>query len=104
VDVSRKNIDFSKTPISEVKGYIDEFGSKYAKGKIARVTSSGMQTGGGPSTAKLIGTLNGEYILEVPVQTSAVPNEILVAAKKTHVTIRDVAGTVYQLAPATAIP
>jgi hypothetical protein len=97
--VSRKKIDLSKTPQTEVFGYIDEFASKYARGTpiVSEVPSSGLQTGGLPTKAKLTGVLRGQYVLEVPIQTSPVPPAILSAAKKADVIIRDVAGTVYHL-------
>ena len=61
--------------------------------------SSGIQTGGVPVTGgqTLGGTLQGQYILEVPIQSKPVPVEILVAAKNAGVIIRDVVGTVYSL-------
>jgi len=97
--VSRKKIDLSNMPQTEVFGYIDEFASKYARGTpiVSEVPSSGLQTGGLPTKAKLTGVLRGQYVLEVPIQKSPVPPAILSAAKKADVIIRDVAGTVYRL-------
>ena len=41
-------------------------------------------------------SLSGQLWLEVPVQTKSVPNEILVAAKRLAVRIRDVQGRIYE--------
>ena len=98
--VSRKNQQLSEIPLSEAKGHVAEFAKKYAKGRlVAQVKSSGVQTGGAPATGgqKLSGTLQGEYVLEIPIQSKPVPVEVLAAAKSARVTIRDVAGNTYAL-------
>lgn len=49
-----------------------------------------------PSSGPLAGQLlQGQYILEVPVQTNPVPQAVLDAANKAGVLIRDVNGTIY---------
>ncbi len=97
--VSRKNVQLSEIPLSDGKNYIGEFKTKYSVGTLIddRVPSSGLQTGGQPVTQRLNGTLQGEYILEVPVQTKPVPKEVLIEAKGAKVKVRDVAGKVYSL-------
>jgi hypothetical protein len=97
--VSRKDQQLAKISLSEAKSHIKEFSDKYAKGRLidSSVPSSGLQTGGAPATGgqKLTGTLQGDYVLEVPIQSKPVPPEILMEAKKAGVIIRDVAGKVY---------
>lgn len=98
--VSRKKVQLSEIPVSESKAYIGEFKTKYARGTlIDDVPSAGLQTGGAPVDARLTGTLQGEYIMEVPVQGKPVPAEVLIEAKNAGVKIRDVTGKVYELPP-----
>ena len=80
------------TQLSEIEpksaiAYIREVARKYPPGaRIADVPSNGDLRG------KI---LNGQLILEVPVQFKAIPRRVLDAAKTFDVKIRDIAGQVY---------
>jgi hypothetical protein len=86
--VSRKFTQFSKIKEKTAIDYINEIGRKYEPGtQIANV----------PSVPKALrGTrLQGDKILEVPVQIKPIPEAILKAARRAKVIIRDVNGRVY---------
>ena len=85
--VSRKFTQLSAIQAKTAIGYINEIAAKYPVGAtIANVPSSG------PLAKRL---LQGQYILEVPVQNNRVPQAVLDAANKAGVLIRDVNGTIY---------
>jgi hypothetical protein len=85
--VSRKFTQFGDIQESSGVAYINELSSKYAPGsKIANVPSSGTLAGQ---------RLQGQMILEVPVQTGVIPQSVLDAANKNGILIRDVNGKVY---------
>jgi filamentous hemagglutinin len=70
------------------KGYVRELYTKYQPGRtIADVPSAPEGLAGR--------TLSGDMVLEVPVQTSAVPQSVLDLAKELNIMIRDINGTVY---------
>ncbi|MFT4214740.1 MAG: hypothetical protein QM622_08190 [Microbacterium sp.] len=79
--VSRKNTQFDSVRPETAKSYIDEILSKYPPGTPIK--------GGGK--------LEGDLVLEIPVQNRPVPQEIIDHAngKEPQVLIRDVLGTVY---------
>jgi hypothetical protein len=86
--VSRKLTQFGK--IEEATGvkYIGELRSKYpANAKIAKVASTPPYLRGQ--------RLQGQLIMEVPVQTGPIPQAVLDAARRSGVLIRDVFGKVY---------
>jgi hypothetical protein len=101
--VSRKNVQLSDIPVGTARDHINEILLNFPQGRVIRqVPSSGLQTGGLPVGMRgrmpanmLTGTLQGQHVLEVPIQTNPVPPQVLSAAKSAGVIIRDVAGTVY---------
>jgi hypothetical protein len=85
--VSRKFTQFGDIQESTGRGYLNELAGKYAPGsKIANVPSSGGLAGQ---------RLQGQMILEVPVQTAPIPRSVLDAANNLGIIIRDVNGKVY---------
>jgi hypothetical protein len=85
--VSRKFTQFSEIQDQTALNYINEIQNKYPVGAtIADVPSSGSLAGR---------RLQGQPILEVPVQTHPIPQSILDAADNANVLIRDVDGRVY---------
>jgi hypothetical protein len=85
--VSRKFSQLGDVKDSTAIGYIQEIESKYAPGsRIANVPSSGNLAGK---------VLQGEKILEVPVQNTPIPQSVLDTATKANVTIRDINGKIY---------
>jgi hypothetical protein len=86
--VSRKMTQLGDINESTGKGYVRELYSKYQPGRIIADVPS--------APAGLAGrALSGDMVLEVPVQTSAVPQSVLDLAKQLNVMIRDINGTVY---------
>ena len=85
--VSRKHTQLSEIQEGTAIRYLDELESKYPPGaRIAEVPSSG-DLGGE--------VLSGDLILEVPVQNSEIPRNVLDAANDRDIIIRDVDGRVY---------
>jgi filamentous hemagglutinin len=85
--VSRKFTQFSDIQESTAIGYINEISAKYPVGAtVADVPSSGTLAGT---------TLQGQYVLEVPVQVSPVPQGVIDAANNAGVVIRDTNGHIY---------
>ena len=85
--VSRKFTQFSDIQESTGIGYVNEFTRKYSPGTtIADVPSSGSLAGQ---------RLQGQMILEVPVQTRPIPQGVLDAANDAGVIIRDINGRIY---------
>ena len=75
------------------KRYIDEFATKYRPGTmIADVPSSRLRLLNGKR-------LDGQMVLEIPVQTAEVPREIVEygLGREPQVIIRDIYGRVYEL-------
>ncbi|WP_249260865.1 hypothetical protein [Virgibacillus pantothenticus] len=86
--VSRKYTQLSEVQEKTAKSYLNEIIKKYSSGsKISNGTFN-------PNALKG-GRLKGELILEVPVQTKAIPQKILDEATKNRIIIRDVKGKVY---------
>ena len=86
--VSRKLTQLGDINESTGKGYVRELYNKYQPGRmVADVPSAPPGLAGR--------TLSGDMVLEVPVQTSPVPQSVLDLARQLNVTIRDVNGTVY---------
>lgn len=85
--VSRKFTQLGNIQESSGRAYLNELAAKYAPGaRIADV----------PSSSNLAGQrLRGRMILEVPVQTTEVPQSLLDAANNLGVLIRDVNGRIY---------
>jgi LysM repeat protein len=89
--VSRKFTQLGGIKVQTALAYISEAAMKYAPGtEIARV----------PSTPpELVGTrLRGTLYLEVPVQKPeyTIPKQVLDAAKRSNVVIRDINGKIYK--------
>jgi len=85
--VSRKYTQLADIQPETALGYINEIPSKYPTGgAIANVPSSGQLSGQ---------LLQGQYILEVPVQARPIPPSVLDAANRAGVLIRDVNGRIY---------
>ncbi|GAB17768.1 hypothetical protein GOEFS_039_00020 [Gordonia effusa NBRC 100432] len=94
--VSRKFTQLAQISEKTAIGYLREIIDKYPAGndlfRIADVPSAREN----PSLRGLIGdALDGEYFLEVPVQTGAIPAAILKFARDSGIKIRDVTGHVY---------
>lgn len=85
--VSRKHTQLSEIEPRTARGYLDEIVSKYPPDTIIR-SNKYPDLDGEP--------LDGVMILEVPVQTSPVPAEIIEHAKALDIKIRDVTGHVYK--------
>ncbi len=86
--VSRKFTQLSDIQPQTAASYINEIPKKYPAGAtIANVPSSGNLAGQ---------RLEGNYILEVPVQTRPVPQSVIDAADNAGVVIRDPTGKVYR--------
>ena len=91
--ISRKLTQFAQ--ISGAKGieYLREAVRQYAPGTpIARVDSN-------KGLLAITDTLEGQLILEVPLQREPIPEKILKAAKELGVIIRDHFGNIYQSGP-----
>jgi RHS repeat-associated protein len=80
--VSRKHTQFNDIQESTGVGYVNELASTYPPGaKIANVPTQ--RVGSGHANAGLAGQrLQGQMILEVPVQTGAVPQAVIDAANR----------------------
>lgn len=85
--VSRKFTQFSEIQESTGVNYVSELANKYPPGStIANVPSSGALAGQ---------QLQGQMILEVPVQNGPIPQSVLDAAAEQNIVIRDVNGNIY---------
>ena len=86
--VSRKFTQLADVKESTAIGYLQEFVRKYPEG--ATITNS-------PFNPKVLcgQRLQGDLILEVPVQNNPVPQAILDAALERGIIIRDPLGTIY---------
>jgi uncharacterized Zn-binding protein involved in type VI secretion len=93
--VSRKNTQLSSVQEATAKSYLDELSARYPSGStIADVPTQ--QVGSGHGNAGLGGTrLTGTQILEVPPQTSPVPQSVLDHAQDLGIIIRDSNGRIY---------
>jgi len=85
--VSRKFTQLSDIQEQTALNYINEIPTKYpVGGTIANVPSSGGLAGQ---------VLQGQYILEVPMQVRPIPQSVLDAANRAGVLIRDINGKVH---------
>jgi hypothetical protein len=90
--VSRKFTQFSEILPGTGIGYVSELPRKYGPGTvIVDVPTNRPGTGNGLAGQ----TLTGQMFLEVPVQAQPIPQQVLNAAQRHNVIIRDVNGTVY---------
>jgi hypothetical protein len=93
--VSRKYTQLGDVSEQTALRYLHELDAKYAPGtRIADV----------PSTDPMLRgrLLNGQMVLEVPPQQSAIPAEVLREADRLHIDLRDTSGHVYNSAAAKA--
>jgi hypothetical protein len=88
--ISRKFTQLGQIDPLDALGYLQELRVQYPPGAPIRTV---------PSTpGALVGEqLAGFQILEVPVQTTPIPESVLSYAEQAGITIRDTAGTVYTL-------
>jgi len=93
--VSRKSTQLADVQEATAKSYLDELNTRYPSGsKIADVPTQ--KTGSGHANAGLGGTrMTGTQILEVPPQSSPVPQSVLDHAQDLGIIIRDSNGRVY---------
>lgn len=92
--VSRKSTQFSELSEATAISYINEIPKKYPPGtKIADVPSS--KTGKNSGIFDSGTEIQGQMILEVPVQNTPISQSILDAADKSKVIIRDINGKIY---------
>ena len=89
--VSRKNTQLAEIPPEYAEEYVNEFLDKYGPGNVIADTPANRAL-----CPELIGKpLQGNLILEVPIQNSPVPTWLAEWARRWNITIRDPAGTVY---------
>ena len=86
--VSRKNTQLSEVEEKTAIGYLNELKLKYAPGST--ITDSPFN----PNVLKGT-TLQGDMILEVPIQNKPIPKNIIDAANSRGITIRDITGKEY---------
>lgn len=84
--VSRKYTQLSEIQPKTARSYLDEIVNKYEPDTIIR-SDKYPQLDGKP--------LEGEMVLEVPVQNTPIPAEIIEHARDLDITIRDINGNVY---------
>jgi hypothetical protein len=91
---SGKYTQFADIQESTGTKYIQELKDKYPPGtKIADVPSN--KTGGSNASLENIIEIDGQMILEIPVQNNPIPQSVLDEATKWDIDIRDVQGTIY---------
>ncbi|OFD41299.1 T7SS effector LXG polymorphic toxin [Bacillus mycoides] len=86
--VSRKFTQLAEVKEKTALSYLSEFTKKYSSG-------SEISSGKFNPNALKGGRLDGELILEVPVQTKPVPQKIIEEANEKGIIIRDINGKVY---------
>ena len=95
--VSRKYTQLSEVSEETAIRYLKELSEKYAPGtKIADVPSNISGANAGIFKANNGKVLDGQMILEVPVQKKLVPESILKYAREKKIQIRDINGNVYK--------
>ena len=95
--VSRKYTQLSEVSEETAIRYLKELSDKYAPGtKIADVPSNISGANAGIFKANNGKVLDGQMILEVPVQKKLVPEGILKYAREKKIQIRDINGNVYK--------
>jgi hypothetical protein len=92
--VSRKDSQLAALDAGTVKSYIRELADKYSPGTV--ITS---RKGDGALHGT---TLEGQMILEIPVQDAAVPQDLIKYAAERDIIIRDENGHVWEPEPDTA--
>jgi hypothetical protein len=94
--VSRKHTQLSEVQDRTAISYLNEFVKKYGRGTIVANTPSNKRDLGVNPIGK---PMDGELVLEVPVQTGnpPVPRSVLEAAEDLGITIRDEKGNTYEL-------
>ena len=95
--VSRKYTQFDEVSEETAIRYLKELEEKYSPGSIiADVPSNISKANDGIFKANKGNVLNGQMILEVPVQKKAdIPPNVLEYAKKNDIVIRDVNRKIY---------
>ncbi|MEH1128257.1 DUF4157 domain-containing protein [Micromonospora sp. CPCC 206061] len=89
--VSRKETQLASIRPEQAERYVNEFLDKYGPGNVIADTPRNRSLYG-----PLVGQrLQGELILEVPIQSVPVPEELGTWARRLGIVIRDQAGTVY---------
>ncbi|WP_281901266.1 DUF4157 domain-containing protein [Phytohabitans aurantiacus] len=89
--VSRKETQLASIRPERVEEYVNEFLDKYGPGNLIADTPRNRQLYG-----NLVGQrLQGPMVLEVPIQSAPIPQELGTWARRLGITIRDQAGTVY---------
>ena len=93
-----KKIQFDEVSEETAIRYLKELEEKYSPGSIiADVPSNISKANDGIFKANKGNVLNGQMILEVPVQKKAdIPPNVLKYAKKNDIIIRDVNGKIYK--------
>jgi RHS repeat-associated protein len=87
--VSRKHTQLSEINTDTAKSYIKEIPKKYSNGSTISNVPSNIDSG-------LAGQrLQGQHILEVPVQNNPVPQAVVDVAEELGVVIRDTEGFIY---------
>lgn len=86
--VSRKFTQLAEVKEKTALSYLSEFTKKYSSG-------SEISSGKFNPNALKGGRLDGELILEIPVQTKPVPQKIIEEANEKGIIIRDINGKVY---------
>ena len=95
--VSRKYTQLSEVSEETAIRYLKELSDKYAPGtKIADVPSNISGANAGIFKANNGKVLDGQMILEVPVQKESVRESILKYAREKKIQIRDINGNVYK--------
>ncbi|MFK8299091.1 hypothetical protein ACI76O_11965 [Capnocytophaga cynodegmi] len=91
--ISGKYTQFSEITVQTGLNYLKEFKAKYPpKTKIAQVDSNINRTNKGLKNVKQI---EGEMILEIPVQKGKIPQDVLDFANENFIRIRDINGKIY---------
>lgn len=93
--VSRKYTQLSDIQPGTASSYLSEFTSKYSPGETVADTSKARQQFPGEAGKEI----NGQMILEVPVQSKPVPDEVLKEATQRDILIRDTDGKIYNMPP-----
>ena len=96
--VSRKRTQLRRIPEEIAIRYLKELEAKYSPGSvIADVPSNRVGANAGIFEANGGDILQGQMILEVPVQEEPVPENVLLKAQEEGITIRDIKGHIYSI-------
>lgn len=91
--VSRKHTQLGEVQEDTGIGYVREIDNKYAPGEVVKDTAHNRDQIGDAAGKPL----RGDKVLEVPPQTSEVPESVLKEADARDITIRDTDGKVYEV-------